>query len=242
VHAALSGQLARRWLNSQDSELEAVKEEIVLGVTLHDSGWMEWDQHPLPEPESGLPYDFMNTPTGEHLALWKQTVERARSLPPLAEWLILVHHGYLAGIHDSKGDTEEEGAAVQTFYEVSEKRWNKLAGYMDRHDFYQHYVTETGLEKLLRLMLLWDYLSLLLCMDFEETKQIPQVPVDGDWEVLNLQKRNGSYVVEPWPFAEDSIITRIPTYRLTPSSGRKELHEQFLNSHIENRAISLQRF
>lgn len=240
VHAALAGQLSRKWLNSRDRELEAVKEEIVLGVTLHDSGWMEWDQRPLPDPESGLPYDFMNTPTSEHLAVWKETVKQARSLPPLAEWLILVHHGYLAGIHDSEGDTDEEAAAVQSFYEGLENRRNNLADYMSGHDFYQHYATEDYLEKLRRLMLLWDYLSLLLCMDFEGSRQISQVPVDEDWKVLNMQKRDEAFYIEPWPFGMDSFDARLASFRLTPASSREELHKQIINSHVEIRRISIQ--
>ena len=57
-HAWVSGQLARAWGNERFGAVEPW-EEVCLGAEQHDIGWAMWDTRPSLNPDTGLPYTFL---------------------------------------------------------------------------------------------------------------------------------------------------------------------------------------
>ena len=65
-HAWISGQLARVWGNDRFPSPEPW-EEVCLAAEQHDIGMAGWDRDPTFNPETGLPYSFLEMPLEVHL-------------------------------------------------------------------------------------------------------------------------------------------------------------------------------
>ena len=78
MHAWLAGQLARAWGNERFGDVEPF-EEVCLGAEQHDVGHTAWEQAPTLNPQTGLPYSFLEMPRQLHVQLWSQA---AQTRPP----------------------------------------------------------------------------------------------------------------------------------------------------------------
>ena len=66
MHAWLSGQLARAWGNERFGEVTPWG-EVYLGAEQHDVGHTAWEQAPTLNPQTGLPYSFLEMPRHVHV-------------------------------------------------------------------------------------------------------------------------------------------------------------------------------
>ena len=60
-HTGLAGQFARAFGNDRFAAVEP-REVMLYMIEHHDSGWRDFDQAPLTDPASGLPYNLVDTP------------------------------------------------------------------------------------------------------------------------------------------------------------------------------------
>src|SRR5258708_24639817 len=89
AHAWLSGQLARAWGNEHFGAV-ARWEEVCLRAEQHDVGHTAWEQAPTLNPQTSLPYSFLEMPRQLHVRLWPSA---GRLLPPQARYAaLLVSH------------------------------------------------------------------------------------------------------------------------------------------------------
>jgi uncharacterized protein DUF3891 len=184
AHAWLSGQLARNWA------LDPVEpwEEVCLAAEQHDLGMAEWDAAPELNPETGLPYSFIEMPLATHLRLW--TAAPAKMLPQsrYAAVLVSMHGTALYEKRDLSRMSDEQAHAVQTYLAGQRELQARLGA---------------GLEHLRhnqRLIWIWDFLSLALCLRWEGRS------VEG------IELREGT--IEPWPFRDDAVTLRTEGRRL----------------------------
>jgi hypothetical protein len=177
AHAWLSGQLARAW------EPGAVEpwEEVCLAAEQHDLGMAEWDAAPELNPSTGLPYSFMEMPLATHLRLWTAAPWRMLPQSRYAAVLVSMHGAALYGMRDlsrmAAGDAEAVGSYLEE-QAALQRRWG--AGF-----------DAERLRRNQRLIWVWDFLSLGLCLRWEGRSVEGVTLLPG--------------TVEPWPFRERSV-------------------------------------
>lgn len=89
-HGLLSGELALRWRGAEGAA--GLSEEVVLATALHDLAWRELDAEPRWNPETGLPYDFLEFPAVEKYEAALEGIDRVAELHPYAAVLVSLHY------------------------------------------------------------------------------------------------------------------------------------------------------
>jgi hypothetical protein len=174
AHAFLSGQLAAAWQPRPEPF-----DEVVLAATQHDAGMADWDAAPELNAETGLPQSFMQMSLDTHLRLWSHAPHRVLPQSRYAAVLVSMHGSALYEMRDL---TKLDDPTPVTRY-LGEQRelQRRLGGDLDREQ----------LERNQRLVWAWDYLSLGLCLGWEDAS------VNG----LTLH----TDTIDPWPFATDAV-------------------------------------
>jgi hypothetical protein len=114
MHAWLSGQLARVWGNERFGEV-APREEVCLGAEQHDVGHTAWEQAPALNPQTGLPYSFLELPRQVHLQMWSSAARLVLPQGRYAALLVSLHGTGLYERYDASKDTPENAQAVQDY-------------------------------------------------------------------------------------------------------------------------------
>ena len=192
AHAFLSGQLAAAWQPRPEPF-----EEVVLAATQHDAGMADWDAAPELNPDTGLPQSFMQMSLDTHLRLWTHAPHRVLPQSRYAALLVSMHGTALYEMRDlSKLD---DPTPVTRYLDEQRELQARLGADLDREQ----------LKRNQKLVWAWDFLSLGLCLRWENAS------VDG----LTLH----ADTIEPWPFATDAIALHTDGRRL---EGRYETAEQ----------------
>ena len=186
AHAWLSGQLARAWA------LEEVEpwEEVCLAAEQHDVGMAGWDAAPELNPETGRPFHFTELPLATHLRLWTAAPHRLVAQSRYAALLVSMHGTALYEMRDLSRLSEPEAGGVRAYLDEQrdlQARWGAGldAGQVRRNQ---------------RLVWIWDFLSLGLCLG---------------WEGRSLEGVElGAGTISPWPFRERSVVLRTEGRRL----------------------------
>lgn len=203
AHAWLSGQIARAWGND-GFPAPSPWEEVCLAAEQHDAGMADWDGAPELNPETGLPQSFMEMSLGTHLRLWSHAPQLVLPQSRYAALLVSMHGSALYEMRDLDRMTAGDAAAVRRYLAEQRALQDRLAAGFDGDE----------LRRNQRLIWTWDFLSLALCLRWED-KSIGAVPgADGPIEL----RATGS-TFDPWPFREESVSLRIEGRRL---AGRFE--------------------
>jgi hypothetical protein len=174
AHAWLSGQLARAW----DPPPEPY-EEVCLAATQHDAGMADWDAAPELNPETGLPQSFMEMSLDTHLRLWSHAPQRVLPQSRYAALLVSMHG---AALYEMRDLTKlEDPTPVTRYLDEQRELQRRLGAGLDGDQ----------LRRNQQLLWAWDFLSLGLCLRWE------------DRSVNGLTLHAGT--IEPWPFAADSV-------------------------------------
>lgn len=172
-HAWISGQLARAWRGVKPFEA------VVLAAEQHDVGWSEWDLEPEVDPETALPRDFVSMPLDARLSIWEPAPHRLRAQSLYAALLVSLHG---TSLHAGQDGAE---AYLASERELQETWIAQLAA--DRRQ----------LDRNRRLILLWDALSLALCLRWD--------PYERDGHTLR-RTHDETFTLDPWPFASDGPL------------------------------------
>jgi hypothetical protein len=79
-HAALAARLMREW--REDGLRDSPRRDLILlAIERHDDGWLDLDQSPLVDDESGEILDFISTPDDRKRGVWPVAVERLEGAP-----------------------------------------------------------------------------------------------------------------------------------------------------------------
>ena len=176
AHAFLSGQLARAWHPRPEPF-----EEVCLAATQHDAGMADWDADPELNPDTGLPLSFMQMPLKTHLELWSHAPHRVLTQSRYAAILVSMHGAALYEMRDLSRMPPGEAEAVRAYLADQRALQEQLGEGLD----------EKRLRENQRLLWIWDFLSLGLCLRWWGKT------VDG----ITLHE----HTIEPWPFADDAV-------------------------------------
>jgi Protein of unknown function (DUF3891) len=217
-HAWISGQLARAWGNDQFPVPEPF-EEVCLAAEQHDVGWADWDLCPSLNPDTGLPYSFIELPVAEHIELWSGAPTRLLTQSRYAALLVSMHGTTLQTRRDLDRLAPADRPLVQRYLDEQRELQNELIALLgaDRDE-----VARNG-----RLLWAWDGISLALCLGWQ--KLMNDVPA-GSGSVELWLEMTGTDVctLHPWPFAADRLELRC--------EGR-ELAGPFVDEHAMREAL-----
>jgi hypothetical protein len=204
-HAWLSGQLARAWGNERFGRLEP-REEVCLAADQHDVGMAEWDLEPTLNPESGLPHGFTEMPLTVHLELWTNGPRRLITQSRYAALLVSMHGRRLYELRDLAQMPPVDAAAVRAFIEAQNALQHDLTRTLQADPATATAATPERIDRNSDLIWTWDYMSLALCLDWAPcvAKAVPTAdePVD-----IAIERRDGTLVLDPWPFTDPHAVT-----------------------------------
>jgi hypothetical protein len=205
-HAWISGQIAREWGNTAFGDF-APRAEVELAAELHDLGFAKWEQEPTLDESTGLPHTFMSMPLRRHLEIWTDGIHAMTDYGRYPALLVSMHYTWLAQKHPHY-ESGEHAMLVQDFLET-QSAYQCFAFASLRNDpVYAAAAGEDAFTRNRRLISLWDWLSLLICMGKREPERIPEVPMAnglGELVLQPIEKDSSQYTLAPWPFKRESV-------------------------------------
>lgn len=199
AHAWMCGQLARAWGNERFGAVEPA-EEVCLAAEQHEGGMALWDLEPELDPDTGAARTVRAMDLDVHLPLRFESSRRLTSQSRYAALLATLHHVSFYDRPPAHGKLKRAG--------------RQIAGYLDRCADLERSLRatvdagEAEIERNWRIVRAIDGLSHDLLLE-----RVPctreNVPVAGGALVpLAIEKRDGRYAVDPWPFAADRVVAR----------------------------------
>jgi hypothetical protein len=208
-HSWISGQLARNWGNKLFSGF-APFEPVCYAAEQHDIGFLDWENQPTLNADTGLPYEFYQLPESLHFEIWRTGIYQLRPVCLYASLIVSLHfYGLCVRFHQQENDS---GSCEASQFLKEQQEYQTEACKLLRDD--PLYEDAIASEKFLfhrDLIAVWDLFSLELCRGRSREIKIPDVLATGGTHVdLVLRQRNESeslWEVDPWPFAVQSLTT-----------------------------------
>jgi Protein of unknown function (DUF3891) len=192
AHARISGQLAAAWGNERFGELTP-RDEVVLAASQHDIGMAGWDAEPDLNPDTGLPYSFIEMPLATHSGLWTRAPHLALSQSRYVALLVSMHGTALYEMRDPGSLPPEDALRVRAYLEGQRALQARLRESLG--------APADEVARNQRLVWTWDHLSLAVLLDWAPTTA-RAVPTAGGTTDLTLSP---DLVLDPWPFATNSV-------------------------------------
>jgi hypothetical protein len=207
AHAFISGQIAEHWIGQGTSTL-SLREELVIAATCHDAGWARAEQHPQINAD-GQPRTFTEMDMDDHFVIWTDSIE--------AVFVQNRYAGLLTSLHCSDlyqkrlrflADPPPARARIHDFLEERQTWEKRLIEALSSHPRYALAVEEQALACNLRLLQVWDYLSLVICMRTVHEQTLEDVPIGGGERVLLRIAGSGprGMTLDPFPLDQPLML------------------------------------
>ncbi len=207
MHAWVSGQLAHAWGNAQFGEF-APWEEVCLGAEQHDVGHTVWELAPTLNPQTGLPYSFLELPRQVHVQLWSTAARLVLPQGRYAALLVSLHGTVLYEHYNAANDPPEIAEAVQNYLAGARAFQQEMLASLRADPSYAPYATDEMVARNRRLVQVWDALSLFICYGRQQSRSVQYVPTATTPTTVTLTPRNGDpaiLLVAPWPFRGEQV-------------------------------------
>lgn len=205
AHAWVAGQVARSWGNEIFGEFKP-DADVYIAAALHDIGYLNWEQAPNLNPQTGLPYSFLELPTETRLMLWRRSIQKMMRYARYPALLVSLHFTHLCDNH-RKFDSPKDFELEKKFLHDQEELQRTLATSLQNDFYYGPWASDENIERNARLVSVWDWISLSLCIGFEEERVIAKVPSAAGEITLNLAVKDGHIVrFDPWPFRSEEPL------------------------------------
>ncbi len=220
AHGWLAGQFAAHWGNDR-FRLPVDRHELMLTASNHDQGWWQWEQNPKIN-ERQRPTDFLEMPVDEHLAIWRRSIACVESQTRYGAVLVSQHARFLNEKRvAAQRDPQPEWQKLVAFCE-DQRAWEtaQLAE-LRQIAVYQQACQPAPLAAAMRLLQIFDWLSLLLCMDDITESVVADVPAQLPDERVSITLKplaDGALNISPWPFAEPEFSATVQTRRLSATT------------------------
>ncbi|NDJ76281.1 MAG: DUF3891 family protein [Chloroflexi bacterium] len=200
AHAYTAGQIAEHWVGNGNMAVRP-REELVLAAYAHDSGWAAHEQQPRINGH-GKPRTFTEMGLEEHFTIWRDSIGAVFAQNRYASLLTSMH---CSALYEQRlqylADPPEDQAKIRAFLE-QQHTWEKnLITALNDHPLYSVAIQPGYLSDNLRLLQVWDYLSLLVCMSPVHEQVLEDVPIhNGQRDVLYVSSSGPrSMALEPYP-------------------------------------------
>jgi hypothetical protein len=176
AHAYISGQIAQHWVGDGSLTLRP-REELLLAATYHDAGWVSAEQQPRIN-HRGQPRTFTEMDLDEHFVIWRGSIEAVFTLNRYSGLLTSLH---CAALYEQRlqhlDDPPGDRARIRAFLDERHTWQDDLIAALRDHPRYGLAVQPDRLADNLRLLQVWDYLSLILCMTPVHEQTLDDVPL-----------------------------------------------------------------
>lgn len=233
-HARVAGELAEAWGAAPWARPEPY-ESVCLAAALHDEGWAAADARPALDPETGWPTPFWALPYRERAAFYQEGITEVAAQNAYAGLLVSLHlvalwdGGGIRAPLDLTSLPEEEAAAVAGFISREASRQTALRQHLAAAAPAGEAAFHRALQVNLHWLAIWDWLSLLLCLDADVNAALdgpaatPGPSLSGvplgyvgagltDLQVRRLEP--GVLGVDPYPFIREPLSLMVPARRL----------------------------
>jgi hypothetical protein len=228
AHAAISGQLARAWGNLRFGAVEPF-DDVCLGALLHDIGWIDWEQAPTLNSETGLPDSFLQLSTRVHLDIWKEASRRASTFGRYPGLLTSMHFtGLYERFHDYSRDSEDDARDARALVAHELAFQEDTIARLRADPSMATFATDDILRRNRGLVAVWDGISLALCHGVTEPRTFRGVPATSEEVEITLAPTDGSVSVDPWPFGVERLTVRADGRILRDRYGDQESMRQAL--------------
>ncbi len=203
AHALIVGQIAHHWAGSNGMTISP-REALLIAAFNHDAGWFANEQH-IGINADGQPRTFTEMPLDEHFDIWERSIESTFTQHRYAGLLTSLHCSALyAQRLRFVADPPDDRARIEAFM-IRRRVWqDTLIDALKSHPVYAVAVEPEVLACNLRLLQVWDYLSLLLCMSPVHEQALDDVPLGkgrrGDLDIAASGLRG--MTLDPFPLDE----------------------------------------
>lgn len=224
-HACISRTLAEHWgsgdlppvicwPDEDDPAKLQIRHEVLAGIARHDDGWASWEAAPAIDPTHGRPFDFMEMPQADSLAIWSRSILAAQTEGLLAGAMTAGH--FLALLANSHHDLSpaaiEWRSAVENRREEWLRKWHQV-----NPDVHSHEIADQAL----RWLQAFDWLSLWLCckcpaspvdsLDSESPLELHAPNRASEPIIFRSIAREAELLVEaePWPFSVRELTVAV---------------------------------
>ncbi len=200
AHAVIAGQIAEHWTGTQNMTL-APRDALLIAAGNHDAGWIA-NEHTPRINAKGQPRTFTEMGLNEHFAIWEHSIQSVFAQNRYAGLLTSMHctalyEQRLRFVADPPGDR----AQIEAFLARWHAWQDALINALKNHPLYALAVGPQPLADNLRLLQVWDYLSLVLCMSPVHEQALDDVPLGngarGDIDIAGNGERG--MTLDPFP-------------------------------------------
>lgn len=203
AHALLSGCLAAHWAGTDDFPRPTPWPDLVVAVSQHDAGWIEWEQAPKISDE-GIPLNFTELDIADHLRIWRRGVATGLHQSRFVG-LMLSRHA--TRLYDHRSD---ESQIIANFLAEQHRLQNQLVAEFD--------ISPDAVDEAYSLVRLMDWFSLALCMERYHDGVVELGAGPGGVELTMEPLGEHRLMVRPWPFDVSAITASVEARRLTQRS------------------------
>lgn len=211
-HALISGVLAAAWKPSRLDPL------VVQLIGEHDNPWRASDAHPLFDPSTGLPHDFISYPMAQKIDLYRRGIDALEAVDPWVASMVSHHYCSFSGTRNIDGFQTTEKARRKRLSEIINPE--RVAQSQDA----------------LKWLKFFDIFSLTICLCGPNSNpdEIPSWLKDPTaWstapnatQIQLMWRTDGCLEIENWPFAQNTIPIRLTPRVLTEKLKSQEALDQ----------------
>jgi hypothetical protein len=185
-HGRQCALFVRHW-GSQAADRPAPYEPLLYAAAEHDNGWAEWEAHPTLDPSTGQPWQFVDLPAEQHLALYRRGIARSAAHDPYSGLLVSMHG---VGLYNDRYGTwprpvarplnETQRALVAAYIADQEALQARLRQAAAADPRYAACATDQAIWRAYKLLQVWDRLSLQFCWRACTSGEIAPAPLRAD--------------------------------------------------------------
>jgi hypothetical protein len=206
AHAYISGMIAAHWIGDGTMEL-APRNDLILAAYNHDAGWVDAERC-LGLNEQGMPRTFTEMPLDDHFAIWQDSIEAVFFQNRYAGLLTSRHCTALYELRlRFVADPPEDKARIQAFLDHWHCWQAEVTGALVNHPFYSLVAQPDRLAENVRLLQVWDYLSLLLGMSAVHEQTLEDIPLNTGVRGTLQVASHGARGMALDPFPLDAPLT-----------------------------------
>jgi len=216
-HATLTADIAKAW-HPPGKPRARPTSSLLIAATHHDVGWRAWeDSTPDPLDEAGRPRDFLHMRLDDHLAIWRDSIDQTARYDLYAGVLVSMHACALYELRlTTVPDPEADRSRIRAFIEQQAVWRSQARTLLAGRPYYAPHLSEKGLATNLKLLQVWDFLSLMLCVPWTGSHTFEEVRLpDGGHHTLTASATgDGTLSLEPYPLHAEPFPLSVEGRRL----------------------------
>lgn len=236
-HALLSGQIMAHWGNSEFVKPKPYN-EILFAISVHDSGWKDWDSEPKINSENGYPANFTEMSPYDQSIIWSKCYRPYSKEHSYAAALIALH---FSKFNRSNLQKDPDNKQLELLQLDMKDVISKELGFKISKTNSDKIPEQVGVN--LKLLQIGDIISLTLCHGWRSI-EITEAPIDynGKSTTLKMESDDGYlYRITPYPFGESQLEFNIKGKELQEKSfaNDQELRESLETSEDQTLAFTI---